>query len=94
MSVELFDDDDALPTVQTGQKTEAGIVPVGGTQGNGKPFFRVEVDDDGVWHWMLFARNGKPMATDVVGYKRRNDCIEAFKIARAVMLEAPEHVRM
>jgi len=35
--------------------------------------FELVADEDGDWHWMLFARNGRPVATNVEPYERRND---------------------
>lgn len=57
-------------------------------QASGKaPYIEVSFDDMGYWHWMLWSGNGRPMATNAVGYKTRDACTDALKSIKEILKE-------
>lgn len=42
-------------------------------------FFELQEDANGDWHWVLWAKNGRPLATNLDGYSRQIDAISAIK---------------
>lgn len=43
------------------------------------PYFELAEDDSG-WHWMLYAGNGRPLATSVRPIKRQHDLKRTLKV--------------
>lgn len=37
------------------------------------PYIELAMDEEGEWHWCLWATNGRPMAVSLNPFKRRND---------------------
>lgn len=44
-----------------------------------RPYFEIAQDDAGLWHWILWAENGQPMAQSAAPYQRRNNLTDALK---------------
>lgn len=61
-------------TVQTGQDDQADGL---GQVASGA-YFVMRPDVDGKWHWMLFSKNGRPLAMNVADYNQQNDCLAAI----------------
>lgn len=55
-------------TVQTGQKANRQT-----------PYFEIAEDDDHSWHWMLWAANGRMMATNAIPYRLEKECLQAIR---------------
>lgn len=74
-------DIDAEPLPETTPETGQTGQEVKGRE----PLFEIAQDIEGKWHWVLFAGNGRPIATSAVAYDRRNDCLGSIKAARAMI---------
>lgn len=58
-----------------------------------KPWIQLGIaETDDLWHWVLWAGNGKPLAQSSEGYKRQNDCNRAATQVIDAMAEEPEIV--
>jgi len=55
--------------------------------------FEVAKGSDG-WHWVLFAKNGRPLATNMEAIGRRNDIIRLISKIKDSILEANVSVRV
>lgn len=49
------------------------------TIGERKPSIELAADDGGEWHWILWSANGRPIASNPIGYHSQNDCISAIR---------------
>lgn len=47
------------------------------------------VDEDGDHHWILFSRNGKPLATNATSFARHNDMVRSLTLARKIFAAVP-----
>lgn len=54
-----------------------------------QPFIELAEDQKGGWWWVLWAKNGRPMAMSASPYNRRNDASNAAEAARDLMRENP-----
>lgn len=52
-------------TVQTGQNSPP----------RSEPYIEVTEGPDEKWHWILWAKNGKSLATNTYGYRTRGDAV-------------------
>lgn len=62
------------PTIEAPRTVHSGHPRNGG----GWYFVTIE-DDQGKWHWMLYAGNAKPIATSVIPCAREADCVIAIR---------------
>lgn len=49
----------------------------------------IEQDENGEFHWTLIAANGRPLAINASGFKRRNDLTTTLSAVRACIAQAP-----
>jgi len=58
-----------------------------------EPYFELSQDKKTeAWNWILWAANGRPMATNAVPYDRRNDATEAIETLRGNIAKATKVV--
>ena len=55
------------------------------------PFVEI-VKDDGRWHWILWAQNGRPVAMSAIDYSRSNDAVSGFETA-AKLMDEPQRIK-
>lgn len=82
---ETPNDTEVVKTVQTVQNDEGDPI-------NRQPYYEVAQDENEKWHWVLWASNGRALATNAVAYNRRNDLTEALNAVRANATEAKKVV--
>ncbi len=56
-----------------------------------EPFVEI-VKDDGRWHWILWAQNGRPIAMSAIDYSRSNDAVSGFETASKLMKD-PQRIK-
>jgi hypothetical protein len=65
--------------------------PQDSPQGN-SAFGRIEIaydEEDKLWFWMAFGRNGKPVAQNVDGVRRRSDLVKTIKAVQDALPKMP-----
>ena len=55
-------------------------------------FIELAPDKEGNWHWLLWAKNGRPIATNPVRFTRSNDALDTVKAVIEQMATKPRIV--
>lgn len=68
---QVIDQEDIDETGQTGQECNK----------EGREFIELATQND-KWHWVLWSKNGRPIAMSARGYGKRNDAARAVELVR------------
>jgi len=57
-----------------------------------QPYVEIATDEEGQWHWLLWAGNGQPVALCAFSYATRHECLHSVRLAYEQFLTKPQVV--